>query len=111
KIEFYDREQMPSLASEMRSDFGAVFLARRRQIALIEEIYGLQKGNKGKSTAETRENAAAIAKLGTGGFHLSSDDDWRKFVKEKFELREATEGAEKALIAVIDLLQKYLQVF
>jgi Domain of unknown function (DUF4157) len=111
KIEFYDREQMPSLASEMRSDFGDVFLARRRQIALIEEIYGLQKDAKGQPTAETKENVAAIAKLGAEGLHLHSDDDWRKFVKEKFELREATDGPEKALVAVIDLLEKYLRVF
>jgi hypothetical protein len=111
KIEFYDREQLPELASEMRSDFGGVFLARQRQIALIEEIYGLQKDDKGQATAETKENLAAIAKLGAEGFKLHSDDDWRKFVKEKFELREATDGAEKALVAVIDLLAKYLKIF
>jgi hypothetical protein len=111
KIDFYDVEQMPSMASEMQADFGQVFLARRRQIALLEEIYGLQKDDKGKPTAETKENAAAIAKLGSSGLHLHSDDDWRKFVKEKFELRERTDGSEKALVAVINLLEKYLRVF
>ncbi|MGB8340814.1 MAG: DUF4157 domain-containing protein [Chthoniobacterales bacterium] len=111
KIEFYDREQLPSLASEMQSDFGGVFLARRRQIELLEEIYGLQKDDKGSLTSETKENAAAISKMGAGGMHLHSDDDWRKFVVEKFELREATDGPEKALSAVIVLLEKYLKVF
>ena len=111
KVEFYDVEQQPSLASEMKGDLGGVFLARRRQIALIEEIYGLQKDDKGQLTAETKENAAAIAKLGATGFQLHTDDDWRKFVKEKFELREATDGPEKALVAVMDLLGKYFKIF
>lgn len=111
KINFYDREQSPQLALEMKSDFGSVFLARRRQIALIEEIYGLQKDAQGALTAGTRENSAAMARMGAGGLRLHSDDDWRRFVKEKFELREPTDGAEKALIAVIALLEKYLRVF
>src|SRR5262249_3972557 len=87
------------------------FLARRRQILLIEEIYGLQKDDKGNLTSETKENAAAMARLGAEGLRLHNDDDWRKFVVAKFELREATEGREKALIAVMDLLEKYMRVF
>lgn len=111
KFHFYDREQLPSLASEMQSDFSGVFLARRRQIELLEKIYGLQKDDQGNLTAETKENAAAIKKLGAGGMQLHSDDDWRKFVKEKFDLREATDGPEKALVAVITLLEEYMRVF
>jgi hypothetical protein len=111
KVQFYDVEQLPELASEMSSDFSGVFLARRRQIFLIEEIYGLQKDDKGNLTSETKENAAAMASLGAGGLRLHSDDDWRKFVVEKFDLREATDGREKALMAVIDLLEKYMRVF
>jgi len=111
KIQFYDVEQIPWLASEMSSDFSGVFLARRRQIALIEEIYGLQKDDKGNLTSETKENAAAMANLGAGGLRLHSDDDWRKFVAEKFDLREATDGREKAIISVIELLEKYMRVF
>lgn len=111
KIHFYDVKQMPSVASEMSSDFAGVFRARRRQIALIEKIYGLQKDDQGKLTAETKENAAAMAKLGPDGLRLHNDDDWRKFVVAKFELRVATDSAENALKSVILLIQHYMRVF
>ncbi len=111
KVQFYDLEQLPELASEMSSDFAGVFLARRRQIHLIEEIYGLQKDDRGNLTSETKENAAAIATLGTAGLRLHNDDDWRRFVVAKFEQHEAVEGREKALVAVMGLLERYLRVF
>lgn len=110
-VQFYDAAQPPESAKEMSSDFGVVFLARKRQVLLLEEIYGVQKDDKGDLTPETKENAAAMASLGAEGLRLHSDDDWRKFVAAKFELREATDGREKALMAVMELLEKYMSVF
>ena len=71
----------------------------------------MQKDDKGDLTAETKENAAAMKTLGAEGLRLHSDDDWRKFVLAKFEAREPTEGAEKALVAVMVLLEKYMRIF
>jgi len=111
KFHFYDVEQPPWSASEMSSDFAGVFLARRRQIALIEELFGVKTDARGQRTPEAKENASAMATLGPQGLRLHSDDDWRRFVLAKFEAREAVEGPEKALVAVIQLLEAYLRVF
>lgn len=110
-VNYYDAEQILALTSEMSGSFREIFLSRRDQIALIERIYGLEKDERGVLTAETTENAAAIGKLGAGGMKLHSDDDWRRFAIEKFELHAAKEGDEKAMVAVIDLLAQYMRVF
>ncbi|MCI0537094.1 MAG: hypothetical protein L0Z50_17905, partial [Verrucomicrobiales bacterium] len=75
-------------------------------------IYGLEKEKKGGAlTEETKENAAAIAKLGKTGLRLENDDDWRRFLLEKFEARKAKEGPAAAFTAVIRLLESFLQIF
>lgn len=112
-IHFYDKEMSEFLADEMKLDFGRIFEIRREQITVIERIYGLAKDQKtGQLTAESQENAAAIAKLGKSGLHLESDDDWRRFLLEKYETAKAngaTPGA--ALSSVVKLLGSFLHAF
>jgi Domain of unknown function (DUF4157) len=112
KIEFYNVEMSETDAMEKQLDFGRVLAIRRQQIQIVERLYGLEKDQKsGKLTEETKENAAAIAKLGKEGFHLESDNDWRKFLLEKFEAHRAMSGNAEALTAVIKLLETYLHAF
>lgn len=110
-VSFYDPKDLPEDASEMSSDFGGVLLARQSQLALIEALYGLEKNAEGRPTEETALNAKAISQLGAGGLRLHSDDDWRRFVVQQFEVREQEVGPEAALIDVTSLLQQYLRVF
>ncbi|MBZ5553752.1 MAG: DUF4157 domain-containing protein [Acidobacteriia bacterium] len=112
KITFYDVDMPEGLGSEKELDFGRILTIRRGQIQVVERIYGLGKDKTGKLTEETKENAAAIARLGKEGLHLESDDDWRKFLVAKFELNLARTGKkDEALTAVIKLLEAYLRAF
>lgn len=112
KIHFYDVEMPEILAKEKELDFGRILAIRRQQIQVLEQLYGLEKDKtSGKPTEETKENKAAIARLGKAGFHLDSNDDWRKFLLEKFEAHRAASGNAAALTAVIELLKTYLQAF
>lgn len=112
-IHFYDKEMSEFLANEMQLDFGRIFQIRREQITIIERIYGLAKDEKtGQLTAETQQNAAAIKKLGKTGLRLENDDDWRRFLLEKYETARAngaTPGA--ALSSVVKLLASFLHAF
>jgi hypothetical protein len=109
-IEFYDVELGATDVEEKQLDFARVLAIRQQQLRFLERLFGLER-DKGKATAETKENAAAIAKLGKKGFRLHSDDDWRKFLVEKFESHRARSGKAAALTAVIRLLEAYLQAF
>lgn len=111
EIEFYDQEMLAELASEKEMNFARIFLIRREQILVLERTYGLETDKQGKPTAETKENAAAIARLGKKGLRLESDDDWRRFLLEKFEERKAKSNATEALTAVIKLLESFLHAF
>jgi hypothetical protein len=110
-VQFYDREMLPGLASEKELSFTRIFLVRRAQIQTLERIYGLEKDKEGKLTAETQENAAAIARLGTAGLRLESDDDWRRFLLAKFEEHKAKSNPTEALSAVVKLLELFLHTF
>jgi hypothetical protein len=109
-IQFYDKETSDGLASEKTIDFARAYTIRHEQILFLEHLYGLEKDKSGL-TAETQENQDAIAKLGKTGLRLENDDDWRHFLLKKFELRKPKEGSEKALTAVIKLLERFLRVF
>jgi hypothetical protein len=112
-IEFYDKEAVESLAREKELDLNRIYLIRREQIAVLERIYGLAKDEKtGKPTLEAQENAAAIAKLGKQGLRLNSNDDWRRFLLEKYEQATA-KGAKpaEALTGVIKFLESFLHAF
>jgi hypothetical protein len=112
-IHFYDKEMSEFLANEMKLDFGRIFEIRREQITVIERIYGLAKDEKtGQPTPETQENAAAIAKLGKTGLRLDNDDDWRRFLVEKYEAAKANGATPAAaLSSVVKLLGSFLHAF
>jgi len=110
-VEFYDEEMFESLASEKEMTFARIFLVRQQQIQVLEQIYGLEKDKEGKPTAETQENAKAIEKMGKGGMKLESDDDWRRFLLEKYKERAATTTPAEAFTAVIKLLESFLRAF
>ncbi len=111
RINFYDAEQTPWAASEKSSNIAEVFIARRSQIAFLEEFYGVATDEEGKLKDQAVENAAAMASLGPGSVRLHNDDDWRNFVLAKFELRAATHGADDAFVSVINLMRSYMQAF
>jgi hypothetical protein len=111
KFQFYDYEMRDMMGSEKELDFARILTIRRDQINVIEHIYGQERDAQGNLTAETEENAAAIAKLGKTGLRLENDDDWRRFLVEKFEARKATSSTEEALNSVINLLKVFLHTF
>src|SRR5262249_12728666 len=110
-IEFYDAEMFESMASEKEMDFGRILAVRREQIQVVERIYGLERDKQGKPTTETQENAAAIPKLGKKGLRLDNDDDWRRFLLEKYEEHKKSSSPAEAFTSVIRLLEAFLHTF
>src|SRR5262249_29185960 len=107
------KEMLEQLASEKQLDLARIYVIRREQITVLERIYGLAKNQTtGKPTTESQENAAAIGKLGKQGLRLENDDDWRRFLLEKYEAAKVS-GAkpEQALSSVIKLLESFLHAF
>jgi hypothetical protein len=112
-IQFYDSEMIEWLATEKELDFARIFTIRSDQLAVIERIYGLAKDEKtGQPTTEATENKTAIAKLGKQGLRLESDDDWRRFLTEKYQTaRDNGAKPAQALSSVVKLLETFLHVF
>lgn len=109
-FEYYEAEPGTGQGEKTLS-FGQIFRIRREQIRFLEGLYGLPQAKGGQPTAEATENRAAISQLGAEGLKLESNDDWRRFLLKKFELRKAKEGKAAAFTATIELLKEYLRIF
>ncbi|WP_347351799.1 DUF4157 domain-containing protein [Intrasporangium sp.] len=109
-LESYDELDTTSGPSK-QLDAERIIAIRTSQLAALRRIYGLQT-EQGRPTAEAKENQAAAATLGAGGLHLHSDEDWRRFLRAKFEAHLVTSrNADESLAAVIELLGAYLHSF
>jgi len=116
----FDPEQ--EFVPELKGTLEFLLEKRRSQVAFIAQIYGAadligkDQDKQGTRKKDAGLNAAAIKKLGKGGFSLHSNDDWRAFVVEKFDALTGGKGADKksneeAFQAIIDLLFAYLDAF
>ena len=93
-------------------DYRRIVAIRHMQVDALKRIFGLEKDAKGKPTADAKENQAALKALGGDGLQLHSDEDWRKFLRAKFDLHMASsKSAEESLESVIELLKTYLHAF
>jgi hypothetical protein len=93
-------------------DYRRIITIRRAQVNALKRIFGLEKDAQGKQTPDAKENEAAQAAVGGDGLQLHNDEDWRKFLKAKYEAHLATsKSAEESLDAVIDLIKTYMQAF
>lgn len=109
-LESYDELDTTSGPSKT-IDVRRIFDIRTNQLATLRRIYGIEEQN-GQPTAEAKENKAALTASGMAGLHLHSDDDWRRFLRAKFEQHLRTShDADASLAAVIDLLRVYLRSF
>jgi hypothetical protein len=110
-ISFYDREFGGDMAEEKKVSFWRALTVRRQQLDVLRRIYGLEK-KAGHVTAESKENKAAITSGLRGRMRLHNNDDWRRFVFEKFKAAKSRLGDDtKALRSVIRLLEQYLAAF
>ena len=90
---------------------GRILAIRAEQIRVLRRIYGVET-DKGKLTPDAAENAAALKAVGGDGLQLTNDDDWRVFLKAKFEAHLASSrSAEQSLDSLIDLIKVYLRTF
>lgn len=110
-IEYYDQESGETLAEEKKLDLERIIMIRRRQIALLERLYGEERDKKGAVTAESAENKRIITGPLKGKMGLHSNENWRRFVLEKFRLRRKEKGPAEAFVHVVRLLELYLQAF
>src|SRR5215212_5506194 len=107
EIEAYAKDE--TSFNEKSMPLSRIYDLRAQQIAALERLFGFAT-DKGKVTAESAENAAAIN--ATGGFKLHDNDSWRRFLLQKFQANQkASRDDWKALLATIDLLHTYLAAF
>ncbi|MBT1076092.1 hypothetical protein KJB29_12590 [Geobacter grbiciae] len=110
-IEYYEREMGGTFAEEKELPLGRILQVRRKQIEVLELLYGEARDKSGAVTAEAKENRELIDQSLKGRMRLHNNDDWRTFLLAKFRALEPQVGREKAFAKVIDLLAFYLLAF
>ena len=110
-IEYYEREMGGTFAEEKELSLERILFVRRRQIEMLELLYGEARDKTGAVTAEAKENREIIEQSLKGTMRLHNNDDWRSFLLTKFRALEPQVGREKAFAKVIDLLGFYLLAF
>ncbi|GAA0984521.1 hypothetical protein GCM10009555_058410 [Acrocarpospora macrocephala] len=100
------------IVPSMELELSRVMEIRALQLKALKRVYGIETGPGGARTAEARANERALATLGGKGLRLHGDDDWRRFLRAKFEEHLASTGsADAAFQAVVNLLKFYLRAF
>ncbi|HVX50819.1 MAG TPA: hypothetical protein VHB48_11715, partial [Chitinophagaceae bacterium] len=109
-IELYDPKAEAN-PPEKAMSAKRMFEIRDKQINALEQLYGFKKDEHGSITAEAKENAAAIKSAGL--LHLHNDNDWRKFLLEKYKLHKAANNNDKskAFDATISTIKMYMNAF
>ncbi len=94
-INYFDRNQTTGF-NEKTNPVGHVLLARKKQIAFLEQFY-------------VSANRAA---MGATPLKLHSVDDWRNFLHAKvLELQKAGKANAEVLLAIVKFLSDYLETF
>jgi hypothetical protein len=110
-IEYYEREMGGTFAEEKELSLYRILHVRRKQIEMLELLYGKARDKTGAVTAEAKENRDLIEQSLKGRMRLHNNDDWRTFLLAKFRALEPQVGKEKAFAKAIDLLRLYLLAF